>query len=207
MADPEAGVESSFRDCPDGKSQFCDGDCRGVIMEPLKFDYLADGRNIWIGAAALVAGLFARAVRGLELSGREPGVSQQEMLAANVRHASVARQAMATTEKDSEQVALEVKQANSIILELSLPWKELFDAFESSRHSDIAVLSIEPDAQKGLVRISGEAKSLDSLPGYIAYLQKISLFQDVALLNHQIQDQDPQRPVRFMLQANWSLLR
>ena len=25
-------------------------------MEPLKFDYLADGRSTWIGGAALVAG-------------------------------------------------------------------------------------------------------------------------------------------------------
>jgi hypothetical protein len=176
-------------------------------MEPLKLDYLADGRNIWINGAVLVAGLSALLL--VVWSYQEEGlkISQQEMLVANIRHASVARQTMASTEKDSEQVSLEVKQANSIILELSLPWKELFDAFESSRHSDIAVLAIEPDAQKGQVRISGEAKSLDSLPGYIAYLQKISLFKDVALLNHQIQDQDPQRPVRFMLQANWSLLR
>jgi Tfp pilus assembly protein PilN len=176
-------------------------------MEPLKLDYLTDGRSIWIGAVALVAGLFALLLVVWNYQEVNQKISQQEVLVANVRHANVAREAMTTTEKDSEQVALEIKQANSIILELSLPWKELFDAFESSLHSDIAVLAIEPDAQKGLVRISGEAKSLDSLPGYIAYLQKISLFKDVALLNHQIQEQDPQRPVRFMLQATWSLLQ
>jgi Tfp pilus assembly protein PilN len=176
-------------------------------MEPLKLDYLTDGRSIWIGAVALVAGLFALLLVVWNYQEVNQKISQQEVLVANVRHANVAREAMTATEKDSEQVALEIKQANSIILELSLPWKELFDAFESSLHSDIAVLTIEPDAQKGLVRISGEAKSLDSLPGYIAYLQKISLFKDVALLNHQIQEQDPQRPVRFMLQATWSLLQ
>jgi Tfp pilus assembly protein PilN len=176
-------------------------------MQPIELDYLSDGRSIWIGAVALVAGLFAVLLVAWSYQEESQKVSQQEMLIADVRHVSAARQTMVTTEKDSEQVALEVKQANSIILELSLPWKELFNAFESSRLSDIAVLAIEPDAQKGLVRISGEAKSLDSLPGYIAYLQKIPLFTDVALLNHQIQDQDPQRPVRFMIQANWSLLR
>ena len=176
-------------------------------MEPLKFDYLADGRNVWTGGAALVAGLLAMLVVAWNYQEESQKISQQEILVNSVKNASVTRSAISTSEKDPEQVALEVKQANSIILELSLPWKELFDAFESSRHSDIAVLAIEPDAQKGLVRISGEAKSLESLPRYIAYLQKISLFQDVALLNHQIQDQDPQKPVRFMLQATWSLLR
>ena len=178
-----------------------------MTMEQIQLDYLSDGRSIWTGAVALVAGLFAMLFVAWSYQEESQKISQQEMLIANARHASVARQAMAVTEKDSGQMALEIKQANSIILELSLPWKELFDAFESSRHSDIAVLAIEPDAQKGLVRISGEAKSLESLPGYIAYLQKISLFQNVELLNHQIQDQDPQRPVRFMLQASWSLLR
>ena len=178
-----------------------------MIMESIELDYLSNGRSTWIGALALVAGLSALLFAAWSYQEESQKISRQEMLVANIRHASVARQAMATTEKDSEQVALEIKQANSIILELALPWKELFDAIESSRHSDIAVLAIEPDAQKGQVRISGEAKSLDSLPGYIAYLQKISLFQDVALLNHQIQDQDPQKPVRFMLQATWSLQR
>ena len=90
-----------------------------------------------------------------------------------------------------------------IILELNLPWKELFDAVESYRKDDIAVLAMEPDAQKGLVRISGEAKSLDSLVVYLAYLQKIPLLRDIELVNHQIREQDPQQPVRFMLQATW----
>ena len=65
------------------------------------------------------------------------------------------------------------------------------------------MLAIEPDAQKGLVRISAEAKSLESLVAYLAYLQKIPLLRDIELVTHQIQEQDPQHPVRFMLQATW----
>lgn len=177
------------------------------MREALKLDYQSDGRNFWAGMIVLAVGLTGMMfMAGLYQEGSRK-VAQQEALAASVQNASTPGMKVLPVEKNSEQAVLEIKQANAVILELNLPWKELFEAFESSQQKDIAVLAIEPDAQKGLVRISGEAKSLDSLPAYIAYLQKIPLFQDVALLSHQIQDQDPQKPVRFMLQATWDMRR
>jgi len=79
----------------------------------------------------------------------------------------------------------------------------LFSAVESYSKDDVAVLSIEPDSQKGLVRINAEAKSLDSMLAYLVYLQKTPLFRQVELVNHQVQEQDPQQPIRFMLHASW----
>ncbi len=174
---------------------------------PLQLDYLSDGRDIRIGIAALMAGLSVMlfAVWAYQLGSEE--ISRQEMLFARVNSSSAIHRDETGEGKDNEQVAAEIKQANEIILELNLPWKELFGAFEAVKKGDIAVLSIEPDAKKGLVRIGGEAKSLESLPAYIAYLQKVPLFREVVLLHHQIQEQDPQKPVRFMLQASWSLQR
>ena len=125
------------------------------------------------------------------------------MLVASVRNERLSRLEPLPIEKDTEQTARETAQAKAIILELNLPWKELFGAIESYRKDDIAVLSIEPDAQKGSVRINAEAKSLDSVTAYLTYLQKIPLFSNVELVSHQIQEQDPQQPVRLMLQATW----
>ncbi|HMC13339.1 MAG TPA: PilN domain-containing protein [Gallionellaceae bacterium] len=173
------------------------------MMEPLKLDYQANARNIWIGIMILAAGLAWMLIVVWYYQEENGKISDQETLAASVRNISAFRVSAASAEGDAEQVSQEIKQANAVILELGLPWKELFEAFESSQKKNVAVLAIEPDAQKGLVRISGEAKSLDSLPDYLAYLQKVPLFQDVVLLNHQIQDQDPQKPARFMLQAAW----
>jgi Tfp pilus assembly protein PilN len=177
------------------------------MMKMMKLDYQANVRNRLMGMALLVMGLFALLVMGWVYQDASQKAEQQEILLNKLMSASAARTEILPARKDTEQVAQEIKQANSVIFELNLPWKELFEAFEVTQNSDIAVLSIEPDAQKGLVRISGEAKSLDSLPAYLDYLQKIPLFKDVALLNHQIQQQDPQQPVRFMLQATWSVLR
>lgn len=173
------------------------------MIEPLKLDYQASARNASIGILILAAGLAWMLFVGWCYQAQSRKISDEETLAASVRNTSTIRMNALPAEGDAEQVSQEIRQANAVILELGLPWKELFDAFESSQKKNVAVLAIEPDAQKGLVRISAEAKSLDSLPDYLAYLQKVPLFQDVMLLNHQIQDQDPQKPARFMLQAAW----
>ena len=177
-------------------------------MQPLKLDYQADGHKAWIGMTVLGAGLAAVLSLAWNYQEDDRNLSLLEAQLANMTSkGAAATLALNADGRNAEQVAQEIKQANATILELSLPWKELFEAFESSRNSDVAVLTIEPDAQKGLVRIGAEAKSLNSLLDYMAYLQKIPFFKEVSLLNHQIQDQDPQKPVRFMIQASWGVQR
>ena len=178
-----------------------------MSMQTLRLDYQADGRSAGMEMILLVAGVCALLFMGWSYQEESEKISHQEILMAGIQSMGPARTEVSSTRKDSEQVAQEIKQANAVILELNLPWKELFEAFESAHNVDVAVLTIEPDAQKGQVRISGEAKSLESLPAYLAYLQKVTLFRDVVLLNHQVQEQDPQRPVRFMLQATWGTPR
>ena len=172
-------------------------------MDALKLDFLSDGRKRWPGYLALTVGLSAILLVAWRYQDENRKVFQLEKLVASVRSERLSRLAPLPVEKNSEQTALETAQAKAIILELNLPWKDLFEAIESYRKDDIAVLSIEPDAQKGLVRINVEAKSLDSVTAYMIYLQKIPLFRDVELVSHQIQEQDPQQPVRLMLQASW----
>jgi Tfp pilus assembly protein PilN len=132
-------------------------------------------------------------------------IAQQEKLIAGIRSEKASFQNQLPADTNSEQITLETNQAKMIILELNLPWKELFSTVESYPKDDVAVLTIEPDSQKGFVRINAEAKSLDSMLAYVTYLQKTQLFREVELINHQLQEQDPQRPVRFMLQASWSV--
>ncbi len=174
-------------------------------MEALKLDFLSDGRNVWVGIITLVAGLAGTLFTVWSYHEESQKISQQEILIAGIRSARSSILDTLPVEKDSEQIVVETSQAKAIILELNLPWKELFEAVESYQKNDVAVLAIEPDAQKGLVRLNAEAKSLDSMIGYLAYLQKLPLFRDIELVNHQIQEQDPQQPVRFMLQATWGV--
>jgi len=173
-------------------------------MAAENLDYLAGRRVNWAGILALVVGLSGSLSAGwysLELSRK---LSEQEARVSGLQEREAGRAVSADT-GDAEQIARETKQANAVILALSLPWKEFFDAVEATGSSDVAVLAIDPDAQKGLVRINAEANRLESMLKYVSRLQKIAMFRDVVILNHQIQEQDPQKPVRFTVQAAWEI--
>jgi hypothetical protein len=175
-------------------------------MAAVNLDYLADRHSSWAGVIALAIGVTVLMTAVWYYRGLSREISDQEVLVLRLLERGNSRSISPVAEtRDAEQIARETKQANAAILALSLPWKQLFEAIEATRTNEVAVLAIEPDAQKGLVRISAEAKKLESMLDYVSSLQKIVLFREVLILNHQIQDQDPQKPIRFVLQATWEI--
>jgi Tfp pilus assembly protein PilN len=85
--------------------------------------------------------------------------------------------------------------------QLNTPWSALLDALESSLPDGVALVSIEPDAAQGSVRLQVEAKTLDALLAYAASLNAVHPFQSVALVKHETNEQDPTRPLRLSLEA------
>jgi Tfp pilus assembly protein PilN len=67
----------------------------------------------------------------------------------------------------------------------------------------VALLSIESDTGKRQVKISGEAKDIESVLNYLRVLGAQPKLANVYLQSHQLQQQDPQHPVRFALGAAW----
>ena len=61
----------------------------------------------------------------------------------------------------------------------------------------------EPDAGKRLVRVSGEAKDSAALFAYIRILQANKAMTSVYLKHQQVQEHNPERPIRFTLDASW----
>jgi len=178
------------------------------LVAAIDLDYLAVRRFSWVGIFTLAAGVASLSFAIWYYHDLSLTISNKELLISRLKDSrkSLAVAPMAEL-RDAKQVALETKQANTVILALSLPWKEFFEAFEASQNNDVAVLAIEPDVQKGIVRISAEAKKMESMLGYASSLQKIALFREVLIMNHQVQDQDPQRPIRFVVQAAWEIQR
>jgi hypothetical protein len=105
--------------------------------------------------------------------------------------------------RNSEAVRHELKQANLILQQLALPWDALFAALEATGGEKVALLSVEPDVAKGMVRIGAEAKSAEHMLNYLRRMEQNGGIGAVVLLNHQIQSQDPDRPLRFSVAASW----
>jgi hypothetical protein len=65
------------------------------------------------------------------------------------------------------------------------------------------LLSLEPDFDKKQVKISGEANNYETVMEYLTELGQRDVFETVYLQNHDIRQEDPDKPVRFTLLASW----
>jgi Tfp pilus assembly protein PilN len=105
---------------------------------------------------------------------------------------------------DAQVLQQEIRQANDILQQLSLPWDALFKAVEATSEKQIALLSIQPDVGKHIVRIGGEAKDFNALLAYMTRLEQSKILNHVYLTSHELRSQDAEKPVRFSLLANWA---
>ncbi|WP_018989396.1 PilN domain-containing protein [Aromatoleum toluclasticum] len=83
------------------------------------------------------------------------------------------------------------------------PWQALFATLESLASDDVALLSLTPDARKGQLRITAEARDLGAMLAYHRKLEDTAVLRDVSLVNHEFAEQVQGRPVRFSLVASW----
>ena len=99
----------------------------------------------------------------------------------------------------------DIQQARLISRQLTLPWDQLFAALETTKGKHIALLSLQPDPGKQILRITGEAKNFNELLAFVARLEHSPVFADTVLSSHEIREQDPDKPIRFGLAATWKI--
>lgn len=111
-----------------------------------------------------------------------------------------------SSQRESKRDAEEIKLANAVAERLTLPWVDLFQALEAGGTSKIALLALEPDAQKRILRITAEAKNKADMLAFVLKLTEDQRLINVHLMDHQLQAQTPGQPVRFSVQASWAAL-
>ena len=98
------------------------------------------------------------------------------------------------------------EEVGRVALELGTPWTKLLAELEDASHDSagqIALLSVEPDHGKRNVRITGESRDLPLVLAYVKRLQTSALLRYPMLDSHDVKTDDPQRPVRFAMTAEW----
>lgn len=170
-------------------------------MAAVRLDYQHSRSFPWAGAALLavaLSGLLSAGAYYRELHGL---AAEWETKLARSERSKPKLQDRGLVTRPAEEVALEVKHANEVLRQLGLPWEKLFRAVEAAGSKDVVLLALEPDMEKHLVKISGEARNIPSMLGYVTQLGEQDMFDSVYLLNHQVQQQSQDRPVRFALLA------
>ncbi len=170
-------------------------------MTRLQLDYLCGSKLFpWAGALLLALALAASAWTGSyyrDLAGKiaywEDRADKDGRLQ---RHGE-------TSMLPAGDIGAEIKYVNGVLAKLTLPWDKMFQAVEWSAGKDVALLGMEPDAEKHEVKISAEAKNLTAMTRYLRQLSTQEIFSSVYLQSHQVQQQMAEKPVRFTLIAAW----
>jgi hypothetical protein len=154
---------------------------------------LASAVLLIVGAMA-IAGAFVEYRR---LEAARAGLALKEAELSRHIHRDPAQ------EKANIGLALEI---GKVATELATPWTPLLAELEGASHdsaSDVALLSVEPDESKHLVRVTGESRDLPRVLAYVGRLQTSALLRYPMLESHEVRTEDPQHPVRFALSAEW----
>lgn len=117
----------------------------------------------------------------------------QAQIANNAENKKASELLSAQTNLSKENV----KALNGVIKQLNVPWQDIFRELEKTIPPHIALLSIEPDAQRGLIRLQAEAESIDSLLQYASTLQNHRIFGHLNYSKHETNEQDPNKPARL----------
>lgn len=172
-------------------------------MQALSLDYeRKPRRGSRPGVLVLLLGVIAMLiVADLAVeANREKAEAQATLGRTDPDRAPVARGG----ERETKRTGEEMKIADSIAGRLTLPWTDLFDALESSSNNTVALLALEPDLPKRVLRITAEARNKADMLAYVGRLNEDSRLLNVHLMDHQLQAQTPGEPVRFSVQASWA---
>lgn len=104
-----------------------------------------------------------------------------------------------------EELRPQALAAAKALSRLALPWNDLFGGLETNAGGDISLLAVLPNAEKGELRLSGEARDFAALRAYLQRLGASGILADVRLLNHEVRESDAQKPVVFSVIAAWRI--
>jgi hypothetical protein len=171
-----------------------------MSLRPLKLDFAArENGASWSGVAALLLGAAACAAT-IALFQQE--LDRAARLEAELGALGALRRADEAGTRGARKQSDAVLRANAVAHELARRWDRVFLAIESANAGDVALLAIEPDARKGLVRITAESKGKGEMLDYVGRLQAAQPLQRVMLDQHEIV-QAAEKPVRFVVSAEW----
>ena len=123
--------------------------------------------------------------------------------AARLRLLQAAARQTAIPRLDDARLQVEWSRARTVAEELNLPWEALFSTFEAEAAQPVALLSLEPDAGKHELVLTGEARNTAAMLAYFRSLQQQKIFSGLALHTHQVNRQDRENPIRFRVTAHW----
>jgi hypothetical protein len=170
------------------------------VPAPLRLDLAPDNRRSpALGWVLLALGATSLVLAALQFqsahAARAREADELRELQARVAEAGASSRPVSSDSRDAREAA-------AVIRELRVPWPLLLAVFEGAANQNVALLAIEPTPAQQQVRLTAEAKNVQSMFDYLEALRRDPL-TDVVLLSHQVNEKAPGSPLRFQAQAIW----
>ncbi len=161
----------------------------------LLLEYQQKPRAKWVGWALLGIALMLV----IDVSVRKDEAEEQLAVWKSPQKQVSSADARSTGSTTEDQM----QQALVVVEQLALPWSPLFNAIERAHTETVALLAVQPDAQRRSVTIIGEAKGYNDVLAYVARLREEARLKNVYLVGNEVREDQPQRPVAFTVSADW----
>jgi len=178
-------------------------------MRPMRIDFAPPGwRRVLfhLHPGVLVAGVAGVLLCAGGIWFATQMAHQREERAQQIERMRARQAALSKVPSTVPVIAIPEAQAaavNAAVLQLNVPWRELEDAVASATPANIALLALDPDAKKSVLKITGEARNSDDMVGYVQVLQQQEFFTGAALVRHEVGEQDGARALRFQIEVQW----
>jgi len=169
----------------------------------VQLDYAAPVRRApWAGLAVLAVSL---AVAGVMLENYRGVRAELAGLEARSGLAGPERKGVRAFPK--ERLEDEAKSAEAVVRQLTVPWAGLMQAIEQAAMRNVAILQLQPDAETRSLRLIAWERQRAALCEYLRPLGAARGLTEVHIVSHQVQRDDPQRPIQFSVQASMQGLK
>ena len=177
-----------------------------MSVAPLQLDFrqAAPSRWRWLGWGLLLAAV----ATGAAVADRHARIEQRHA-AVQARHDALSQALRATALRRTgaapdAQLLADLRRANLIIDQLTIPWETLFAAVEAADVRGLGLLSLAPTARDRSLRVSGEARNLADLLSYVDRAAAQPALSQVHLLGHNAVQREGASVVSFTLAATWA---
>lgn len=175
-------------------------------MQALGFNFAGRANfTSLLGLLLLVAGLAAVSVVTLDyldatdelarVQARQERLSRLDSATRSGRR--VATSPPASASSNSAGTVAQVTQ------QLKLPWDALLHDLETLDDPSIALLSLDAQGQARTLRLTGEAKTISEVVGYVGRLRSLSSVDAANLTSHEEKLVGTVKVVRFTVDATW----
>lgn len=177
-----------------------------TLMRPLGLNHQASGHTaLRAPATALLllalAGNIAGGLYYADLS--EQRESARESAARNASGRGTPGTMSGAGRRAADQLQAELARANDTARALSVPWDAVFGAIEVASSADISLLALDPMPDKKMLKLHAEARNMAAVLAYLRALAAGPVFSAVSLQSHQVQQADPNHPVRILVLVEW----